>query len=446
MAPAGTTHCSPPCGEHAEETIGYRSLAPTVLEGSVNIVHEKCAGIDVGKDFVMCCALVGPAGGKTSSCIERFDTTTGAILKLADWLTEKGVTHVVMESTGVYWKPLYNLLEGQFVVWLVNAQHVKGVPGRKTDVEDCRWLADLMRHGLLKPSFIPPPEIRALRELTRYRRSMIQERSREANRVQKLLEDANIKLGSVASDVLGKSARKMLRALIAGSTDVADLAEMAHGRLRNKRDALKEALTGKVQDHHRFLLRELLDHVEYLERTTERLDGEIAEKMRPFEAEQKRLDAVPGLNVRNIQDLIAELGVDMTRFPSSAHCSSWAGICPANNESAGKRHRTRLRKGSVWLRTILVQAAWAAVAKKTTYYRAQFARLKGKRGPKKAIVAVAHSMLETVYALLKHKDMQYADLGVEYFLRRDKDQLKNKLVKRLGELGFDVTLSGKQPA
>lgn len=446
MAPAGTTHCGPRRGEHAEETTGYRSLAPTALEGSVNTVHERCAGIDVGKDFVMCCALVGPAGGKTTSSTERFNTTTREILRMADWLAEKGVTHVVMESTGVYWKPLYNLLEGQFEVWLVNAQHVKGVPGRKTDVEDCRWLADLMRHGLLKPSFIPPLEIRALRELTRYRRSMIQERARESNRVQKLLEDTNIKLASVASDVLGKSGRAMLRAIIAGNMDVNTLAEMAHGKLRSKMDSLKEALTGKVQEHHRFLLRELLDHVEYLERTTERLDNEIAEKMRPFEAEQKRLDAIPGMNRRNIQDLIAELGVDMTRFPSSAHCSSWAGLCPTNNESAGKRHRTRLRKGSVWLRTILVQAAWAAVAKRNTYYRSQFARLKGKRGPKKAIVAVAHSLLETVYALLKHKEMQYTDLGADYFDRRDKERLKSKLVKRLGELGFEVTVTQKQPA
>lgn len=365
---------------------------------------------------------------------------------MADWLAQQGVTHVVMESTGVYWKPLFNLLEGQFEVWLVNAAHAKGVPGRKSDVQDCRWLADLMRHGLLRPSFIPPADIRALREMTRYRRNIIQERTRESNRVQKVLEDANIKLGSVASDVLGKSGRAMLRAIAKGETDARNLSLLAVGKLRAKQEILEDALTGRVKPHHRFLISELLDHVEYLEKTVERLDAEIEEMMRPFDAEFARLDEVPGLNRRTIEDILAELGTDMSRFRSSAHCSSWAGLCPTNNESAGKRHRTRLRNGSVWLKTSLVQAAWTAIRCKDSYFRTQFLRLKTRRGAKRAIVAVAHSILETIYALLKHREVKYVDLGADYFEGNDKERIKNRLVKRLASLGFEVTVAVKTPA
>jgi transposase len=412
----------------------------------MKIVHEKCAGIDVGKTFVLCCALVGPADKTPESETERFDTTSKGILAMGDWLAKKGVTHVAMESTGVYWKPIHNLLEGEFEVWLINAAHAKGVPGRKTDVEDCRWIAELMRHGLLNRSFIPPPEIRALREMTRYRRSVIQEKAREANRIQKVLEDTNIKLASVATDILGKSGRAMLRAIVQGETSPEVLASLAKGRLQSKAEELQEALTGKVRAHHRFVLRELLDHVEYIEKTVDRLDAEIEEMTRPFEEDIRRLEQVPGLGKRTIEDVIAELGTDMSRFPTSNHCASWAGLCPTNNESAGKRHKTRLRKGSVWLKTALVQASWPAARSKNSYFRTQFLRLKSKRGAKKAIVAVAHSLLDVIYALLKNKRANYFDLGADYFIRKDKEQIKARLVKRLGELGFSVALTEKETA
>src|SRR5919205_2954022 len=316
----------------------------------MDVVNERCCGLDVHKQTVVACVLVPGAGGKPRKEVRTFGTLTDEVLQLAAWLTEHSVTHVALESTGVYWKPIWNLLEGSFTLLLVNAQHIKQVPGRKTDVRDCEWIAELLRHGLLKASFVPEQPQRELRELTRYRTTVIRERTAEINRLQKTLEGANIKLASVASDVLGISARQMLDALVGGTTDAAALADLARGKLRAKLPTLERALAGRFAAHHQFLVAQHLAHIDYLDEAIARLDAAIAERLRPFEAAIARLDSIPGVGRRTAEVLLAEIGTDMGRFPTAAHLASWAGLCPGNNESAGKRKSGKTGQGSPWLR------------------------------------------------------------------------------------------------
>jgi transposase len=389
--------------------------------------------------MVVACLLTPGTGGRPHKQVRTFETMTEDLLALADWLTAAGCTHVAMESTGVYWKPLYNLLEGSFELLLVNAQHVKQVPGRKTDVKDSEWLADLLRHGLLRGSFVPDQEQRELRELTRYRTAKVRERAREVQRLQKTLEGANIKLSSVATDVTGKSARHMLAALVAGTEDAATLAELAEGRLRQKRPQLTKALAGRFGNHQRFLVAEQLAQLDFLDDTIARLSEEIAERLRPFDAVLDQLDAIPGVGRRTAEVLLAELGTDMQRFPTAKHLASWAGMCPGNHQSAGKRHSGRTRPGNAALRATLVEAAQAAGRRKDTYLAAQFRRLAARRGKKRAAVAVGHTILVTAYYLLRDGTV-YQDLGPTYFDQRDRVALERHLVARLEALGHKVVL------
>jgi transposase len=371
----------------------------------MEMLHDCCAGLDVHKKTVVACVRrVGP-DGTVSSQVRTFGTMTAQLLELSDWLEAQGVHHVAMESTGVYWKPIFNILEGNFAVILVNAQRLKTVPGRKTDVKDAEWIAQLLQYGLLSPSFIPPPEIRELRDLTRQRTQLIRDRATVANRIQKVLEDANIKLGDVASDVLGVSGRAMIQAIIAGQDDPNDLAELAKRRLRGKIPALKQALHGRVTEHHRFLLRGLWDQIVFLEGLIARFDARIEEAMVPFTAAAERLRGIPGVGQQAAEVIVAELGTDMAQFPTASHLASWAGLCPGNDESAGKRRSGKTTKGSQWLRTTLVQAAWAASHTKQTIFSACYQSWAKRLGRKKALVAVAHKMLVVIYVVLKrHTD------------------------------------------
>jgi len=376
--------------------------------------------------------------------IRTFGTMTDDLLALADWLAAEGVTHVAMESTGVFWKPIFNLLEDHFQLLLVNARDIKQVPGRKTDVKDCEWIADLLRHGLLKASFVPDRPQRELRELVRYRTTLVRERSAEVNRLQKTLEGANIKLASVASDPLGVSARQMLDALIVGSTDIAAMADLARGKMRAKRDLLERALAGRMAPHQRFLLTEQLCHIDALDDGIARVSAEIAERMRPFGEALERLDTIPGIGQRMAEILVAEIGIDMSRFPSAAHLASWAGMCPGNQESAGKRKTGKTRKGNVWLRAALIESAHALGRGRGTYLAAQYRRLTARRGKKKAAVALGHSILVIVYHLLSRGEV-YHDLGVQYFDEGRRERLERGLVRRLEDLGYKVNLQPSQP-
>jgi transposase len=366
----------------------------------MDIIHACCAGLDVHKKTVVACVRrVGPDGA-VSCQVRTFGTITAELLALSDWLDAEGVQQIAMESTGVYWKPIFNLLEDHFKVMLVNAQHLKQVPGRKTDVKDAEWIAQLLQYGLLSASFVPPPEIRELRDLTRQRTQIVREHAAVANRIQKTLEDANIKLASVASDVLGVSGRAMILAIIEGQDDASRLAELARRRLRGKIPELKKALHGRITDHHRFLLRALLDQIEFFEGLIARFDARIEEAMAPMAEAAARLRGIPGIGQQAAEVIVAELGTDMAVFPTAGHLSSWAGLCPGNNESAGKRRSGKTTKGSQWLRTTLVQVAWAASHTKETIFSACYHRWAKRMGKKKALVAVAHKILVVIYHLL----------------------------------------------
>ncbi len=407
----------------------------------MEVVYERCVGLDVHKQSVTACLIVSGQGVKPNPKkeIRAFGTMTDDLLKLSDWLTVNAVTHVAMESTGVYWKPIWGILEGDFTLLLVNAQHIKAVPGRKTDVKDSEWIADLLRHGLLRASFVPDQDQRELRELTRYRTTLVRERAAEANRLQKTLEGANIKLGSVATDVLGVSGRSMLAQLIEGTADPTAMAELAKGRMRAKIPELVRSLTGKVRSHQRFLLAQQLEHIDFLDGAINEASREIGERLRPFEEDIERLDTIPGVGRRTAETILAEMGRDMARFPTERHLASWSGLAPGNNESAGKRRSGKTRKGSPALKAALVEAAEAAVRAKNTFLAAQYHRIKARRGHKKAVVAVAHSILVIADHILNDKE-PYRDLGAAYHDERNREKTKRRLVARLERLGVQVTL------
>ena len=400
-------------------------------------MFKRVAGLDVHKDQVTACVRIAGEGDQEE--IHEFGTTTRELLGLRDWLAAHHVELVVMEATGVYWKPLYYVLEDDFECWVVNARHFRNVPGRKTDVRDAQWLAELAQHGLLRASFVPPKEIRELRDLTRYRKTQIQERTRETQRLDKILQDAGIKLSSVASRVLGASGRAMLDALVKGTTDPEVLAELAKGHLRRKIPGLKEALEGKFSRHHALVVGQILAHIDYLDEAVSNLSAEIEEVVAPFAEKVDLLKTIPGVDDRTAQSLLAEIGTDMSRFPTHRHLASWAGMCPGNDESAGKRRSGRTRKGSKWLRDTLVQAAHAAARAKNTYLGSQYARLKGRRGAKRAAVAVGHSILVSAYHVLS-RSVPYQELGDDWLLTRGRDVQTRRLIKQLTRLGHIVTL------
>ena len=407
------------------------------------IVRNGC-GVDVHKRTVVACLRWIDPGGQLHKETRTFGTVTQELLALSDWLSEHEVSHVAMESTGVYWRPVYNILEGQCELLVVNAAHIKNVPGRKTDVADAEWIADLLAVGLLRGSCIPERDTRELRELVRYRKSLVRDRTAEVNRVQKVLEGANIKLSNVATDIMGKSGRAILERLIAGEDEAEALAELSKGRLRNKRQELAQALQGRMGTHQQFMLQELLGHIDYVNQTIERLETEIEVRQRPFEEDIRRLTGVPGVQERQARVLAAELP-DVSRFPTAKHLASWAGLAPGNNESAGKRKSGRITQGNPTLREALIEAAWAAVRSKNTYLSSMYRRLAPRRGAKKAIVAVAHSMLISIYYMLT-RGTDYIELGSTYFDERHHLHTKNRLVHRLEALGYQVTLEAAPAA
>lgn len=403
----------------------------------MEVLHQRCAGLDVHKDTVV--AAVRCVSPPARQEVRSFSTTTKGLLELSDWLTSHGCTHVAMEATGVYWKPVWHVLEEGFELVLANAQHIRNVPGRKTDVNDATWISELLAHGLIRSSFVPPAHIQELRDLTRTRKQLVREMSQHSLRIQKVLEDANLKVGSVLSDVLGTSGRKMLDALLAGETTPETLADLAVGTARKKRAELIESLRGRVTAHHRSMLKLHLDLVDALQKALDEVDVTLGKALEPIQARTALLTTMPGISEIVASVIVAEIGTDMSRFPTAGHLISWARLCPRNDESAGKRRTTRISKGAVWLKTTLVTAAWAAARKKDSYLRAQFLRLKSRRGPKKAIIAVAASMLTACYYMLRDQ-VPYRDLGPAHFDRRDQTKLVGRLTKRIRDLGFDVEL------
>ena len=405
----------------------------------MHVVHPTCAGLDVHKKDVKACLIRRDAQGQRTQQVRTFGTMTKELLALRDWLQANSCRVVAMESTSVYWQPIFNLIEAEFEVLLVNPAHIKTVPGRKTDVKDCEWLAELLEHGLLQGSFIPPVAIRDLRDVTRYRRKLVEAHTAEVNRLHKILEMANIKLASVASNVMGVSGRAMVAALLAGVQEPAQLAELAKGRLRQKKPALEAALLGRFRPHHAKMLTRILGHIDFLEQSISQCEDEIEVMCRPFTQEIALLDTIPGVNKRSAQDLIAEIGVDMSHFASHRHLCSWAGVCPGNNESAGKRKSGRTRRGNKWLRTILIESAHSASHTKNTYLGAQFARFISRKGSKRAAVVVAHSILEAVYFILRDK-VPYQDLGAQHLDQINRQRIISHHVRRLQSLGLKVEI------
>ena len=406
----------------------------------MEVIHVKCGGLEVHQKTVVACVRIA-VKSKVVRAVRTFGATTSELLALSDWLSSHGCTHVAMESTGVYWKPVWHVLEGMFELVLANAMHIRNMPGRKSDVNDATWIADLLAHGLIRGSFVPPAPIQDLRDLTRSRKQLVREVGQHTQRIQKVLEDANLKLTEVLSDVLGKSGRAIIEAVIAGEQEPTTLAGLAGGnRLKASPAELAEALRGRVTEHHRFLLKLHLGQIDALEAAVREVEMRLGVALAPFQEAVEHLRTMPGVSDTVARVIVAEVGVDMTRFATAGHLISWAGLCPGLHESAGKRLSTRWRKGAPWLKTTLVQAAWAAVRTKASYLRAQFLRLKTRRGPKKAIMAVAASMLTaTSYILQRH--VPYQDLGGDYFDRRDKAKVAKRLIQRLTDLGLQVEVS-----
>jgi transposase len=405
----------------------------------MRVLHERCCGLDIHKRFVVACLLATGPDGAAHKEVRTYSTMTADLLALSDWLRAEGCGPVVMESTGCYWRPVFNLLEGQCDVLVVNAYHVRAVPGRKTDVKDAEWLADLLRHGLLRASFIPSPAQRHLRDLTRYRIHLVDERARLTNRLQAVLEDANIKLAAVVTDVRGLSAREILQRLLDGETDARALAELARGKLRAKRDALAQAVVGRLEAHHVFLLREQLAHLEYLDAAVVRIDAELEARLAAEHEAIALLETIPGVARRTAEVLVAEIGTDLSRFPSAEHLASWAGMCPGNAESGGRRLSGRTRHGNAWLRRTLAEVANVASRMKGTYLAAQFRRIAARRGKGRAVIAVGHSVLVAIYYMLTRKQ-PYQELGAQYFDEHEREHVQRRLVHRLERLGFAVTL------
>jgi transposase len=405
----------------------------------MEVLYPHCAGLDVHKETVVACVR-HMSKGKVKTEVRTFKTTTQDLMGLSDWLAGEGATHIGMEATGVYWKPVWHILsDGEFQLTLANAAQVKNVPGRKSDVNDAVWLADLMAHGLIKASFVPDEPTQQMRDLLRTRKQMVRERAGHIQRIQKTLEDANIKLDNVVTDILGLSGRRILEALIAGQTMPQALAALAHRRIHASAEELEAALRGRVTSHHRFLLKLHLDQIDALAASIARIDEEVSANVEPFRAAIELLNSIPGFSPLAAQVLVSEMGIDMTRFETAGHLVSWTGLCPRNDQSAGKRRSTRMKKGAPWLKTTLVQCAWAASRTKGSYFQAQYHRLRARRGSKKAVCAVAASLLTTAYHMLKNGTF-YQDLGADHFDPKSKEKHALRLLKRLENLGYAVQL------